>query len=141
MTTETSMPIPAQAALEHISKASQLQSARGARGYHAFADTVRLAASGRIDGSTIEELGQLQRAAWQRAWALGESWKGQWLGWWGYAGHAQSANTVSKLAEKQANSIAQVTQLLGSQMTDLATLLENIEVNYAYWVDQKLRRS
>jgi hypothetical protein len=141
MTNETSIPSPTSAAFEHMSKASQLQTARGARSYHAFADTVRLAASGKIDPTTIEELAQLQRAALQRAWALGESWKAGWLAWWGYAGHAQGANTVSKLAEKQTNSLAQIAQLLSGQMTDLATFAENVEVNYAYWVSQKLAKS
>lgn len=138
MTTETTIPMPASAAFEHLSKAGQLQYSRGARGYRAAADTARLLATGRLDPSMIEELGRLQQAAWDRAWALGKSWKAGWQCWWAYAGHANNANTVSKLAERQANSLTQIAQLIAGQLQDLATLAENVEVNYAYWVSQKL---
>lgn len=48
------------------------------------------------------------------------------------------ANTMSKLVEQQFNLVAQFGQLLSKQATDLVGLQENLEVDYGFWVAQKL---
>jgi hypothetical protein len=50
----------------------------------------------------------------------------------------KQSNTMSKLVEKQCNLLSQCGQLLSSQLTNLVTLAENINVDYSYWVRQKL---
>jgi hypothetical protein len=137
------MTNPSMAPIGHLLKASELQYARAARSYHTIASAAAVVASnavaGRVDFAALHELAQLQMAVWQRALSTGDAWRKNWEGWWGYASGTQGANTTAKLAERQANIVAQMTQILGGQFTDLIGLQENVEVNYAFWIDQKLR--
>ena len=55
-------------------------------------------------------------------------------------GQIQQANTMSKLMEKQCNLTTQFAQLLTSQTTNFVSLLENIDVDYGYWANQKQSR-
>jgi hypothetical protein len=45
---------------------------------------------------------------------------------------------MSKLMEMESNILAQAAQLLGTQITSLVTLQENIEVDYSYLLKQIL---
>lgn len=49
----------------------------------------------------------------------------------------KKVNTLSKLIEQEYNIMAQWHALIASQMSNWAGLLENIHVDYAYWLSQK----
>jgi hypothetical protein len=133
-------PVPAPAIatpIEHFMKAGTLQTDRATRALHTVAAAAQLAASG-IDPAMIGELSQMQIATIERMRALRDTWSRDWESWWHYAAQLGSSNTMSKLVERETNIFAQMGQLLGSQITDWMGLQENIEVNYAYWLKQKL---
>ena len=46
---------------------------------------------------------------------------------------------MSKLVEQEFNLVGQLVQLLSNQATNLATLQENVEVDYGYWVHEKIK--
>jgi len=135
-------PISAPPPVAHLMTASEVQYARITRGYGIAAATAELiqsgAASGRFDADTLRELMRLQMALCQRTFSMADSWFKEWSAWWDYASQAKGINTASKLAERQTNIIAQMTLLMGNQFTDLVGLQENAEVNFAFWVNQKL---
>ena len=86
----------------------------------------------------MKETRDLQRAAWRRYAALQKNWAAQWAGWFDYADRIKGANTMSKLVEMESNILAQAAELLGTQITSLVTLQENIEVDYTYLMKQIL---
>jgi hypothetical protein len=86
-----------------------------------------------------QELWQMQASTWQRQRQLQESWRQGWLAWSKECTQARGANTMSKLVEQEFDLVAQLQELLSSQATDVVSLLENLEINYAYWVSEKLR--
>lgn len=49
----------------------------------------------------------------------------------------KAANTVSKYAEQEFNMAAQFQALVSEQLTNWVGLVENIHVDYAYWLSQK----
>jgi hypothetical protein len=135
-----SEPVPAPAIatpIEHMTKAGTLQADRATRALHTVTAAAQLVASG-IDPAMIGELSQMQIATIERMRTLRESWSKDWESWWHYAAQLRTSNTMSKLVERETNIFAQMGQLLGSQITDWMGLQENIEVNYAYWLKQKL---
>ena len=77
------------------------------------------------------------RPCWQRLFTLQKGWERDWKDWV-LSDQIKGANTISKLAEREGNIVAQFVQLLGAQGTDLIGLLENIQVDYSYWVHEKL---
>jgi hypothetical protein len=85
------------------------------------------------------ELWQMQNAVWQRQRQLQDDWMQGWLAWANECTQARGANTMSKLVEQEFDLVAQWQELLSDQATDMVSLLENLEVNYAYWVSEKLR--
>ena len=91
-----------------------------------------------IDAESMGELLQMQQAAWRRLMDLQSGWMQEWKLWIAYADQIKGANTMSKLAERENNIVAQLTQILGNQATDLVGLQENIHVDYSYWINQKL---
>lgn len=78
-------------------------------------------------------LAQLQAASLQKLIAQQDSWLAQWQGWLHTACQLGQANTVSKLMEQEVNLTLRAVQILGQQAIDLASLQENLEVNYGYW--------
>jgi hypothetical protein len=82
---------------------------------------------------TWYSLAQLQAASLQKLIAQQDSWLAQWQGWLHSAGQLQQANTVSKLLEQEINLALRAVQIVGQQAVDLASLQENLEVNYGYW--------
>ena len=62
---------------------------------------------------------------------------GDWFAWYRYADQIGGANTMSKLAEREYNTLAQATQLVGEHSTGLMALLENIQISYLYWLHEK----
>ena len=126
------------AAVDHFKKMSTLQQNRAERALANAAATVSLMARG-LDSQTFAELLHLQKAAWTRLAELQEGWVEDWYGWLQYSDQAKGANTMSKLVERECNSVAQAVQLMGAQATSLVGLQENIEVDYSYWVNEKLK--
>lgn len=87
-----------------------------------------------------QEMGQMQAAVLRRLQQQQQAWV---VGCTSLAKEYQEgkrANTMSKLVEQQCNLVAQFGQLLSQQATSLVGLQENIEVDYGYWVSQKLWR-
>ncbi len=78
-------------------------------------------------------LAQLQAASLQKLIAQQDSWLAQWQGWLHTAGQLSHANTVSKLLEQEMNLALRAVQIVGQQAVDLASLQENLEINYGYW--------
>jgi hypothetical protein len=123
--------------IQHASTASKVQTDRTARALNAVIGTARLAAEG-LDADTIDELFAFQSAIFERYKALGETWTRNWAAWYDYATHLKGTNTMSKLAERQNNIACRLAQTIGSQIQDLVTLQENVEVNYICWLTRKL---
>lgn len=78
-------------------------------------------------------LAKLQAASLQKLIAQQDNWLAQWQGWLHTACQLGQANTVSKLLEQEMNLALRAVQIIGQQAVDLATLQENLEVNYGYW--------
>lgn len=92
-----------------------------------------------MDSQVWEESLQLQTAVMQRLQEQNDNWlRGCAVLMQDYV-QIKQANTMAKLVEKQFNLVTQWSQLLTNQATDLIGLLENIEVDYGYWVSQKVR--
>ena len=123
--------------MNHIQKAGELQSNRAARAIGSATATAQVFAFG-IDLESWSELLQMQDAAWQRLRTLQQSWLQYWNRWLVYSDGIKGANTMSKLVEREGNIGAQLTQLVGNQITGLVGLQENIEVDYSYWISEKL---
>lgn len=128
---------PETVSLEDATTPAQLHADRATRAMGFALGAVQLAAKG-PSADLISEFSALQWSVFERIQSLGERWSRDWQHWFRYATHWRGANTMSKLAEREANIVSQMTQLLGSQMSDLVNLQENIEINYAYWLSQKL---
>lgn len=87
---------------------------------------------------TWEELLQMQSAITERLQQQNEAWfKGVARLMKDYA-QLKRANTMTKLFEQQFNIMGQWGQLLSVQTTNLMNLQENIEVDFGYWVAQKV---
>ena len=130
------LPTP-HPALTHALKASVLQSDWTARALANATATAQVFSMG-IDAESWQELLELQQAALQRLWTLQAGWARDWKSWIQYAEQVKGANTMSKLAEREGNIVAQFTQLLSNQATDLVGLQENVHVDYSYWITEKL---
>ncbi len=127
------------APLHHVQTFHILMGEWAARSSGNATTTAAMAPMG-LNTELWKELEHMQAAIVRR---LQEQQKG-WMN--GYAALAQEyqqgrrANTMSKFVEQQFNLVAQFGQLLSKQATDLVGLQENIEVDYGYWVSQKLQR-
>jgi hypothetical protein len=86
-----------------------------------------------------QELWQMQQAVWQRQSQLQNNWLQGWVAWTNAFTQARGANTMAKLVEQELDLVAQWQELVSNQTTDTVRLLENLEINYAYWVNDKLR--
>lgn len=87
---------------------------------------------------TWQELFQLQQAVLQQVEQLHQGWLSGWTAWLGEFAQLKRVNTMSKLVEQEFNLAAQFVLLLQDQATDWTSLQENIEVNYGYWLSEKL---
>jgi hypothetical protein len=85
------------------------------------------------------ELWQMQQAVWRRQSQLQNNWVQDWADWANGFTQARGANTMAKLVEQEFDLVVQWHELVSGQATDVVRLLENLEVNYAFWVDEKLR--
>jgi hypothetical protein len=137
--TVTQQPVPRTHVplADHALKAHAIQKDRAARAAGSVAATVQLLFAG-LDADAMQELLLLKQSAWSRLAALRTGWIQDWTGWLRYADQIKGANTMSKLFEMEANILAQATQILGRQVTSLVALQENLEVDYAYLINQIL---
>lgn len=90
-----------------------------------------------LDASLWQEMLDIQHAILERV-------AQQQRNWWDgckdvYAEYNQlkMANTLSKFVEQEYNVVAQFNALVASQAASWAGLVENIQVDYAYWLTQK----
>jgi hypothetical protein len=86
-----------------------------------------------------QELWEMQEAVWQRQRQMQDNWLQGWLNWTTECTQARGANTITRLAEQEFDLIAQWQELVAGQATDVVSLLENLELNYGYWLAEKLR--
>ncbi len=133
------LPSTAHPLLHHALRATALQSDWAARAMGNASATAQVFALG-IDMETWDELLQMQQAAWRRLFTLQSNWMEEWKNWIQYSDQIRGANTMSKLAEREGNIVAQLTQILSGQATDLVGLQENIDVDYSYWIHEKLKQ-
>ena len=131
---ETPVPHPA---FHHALKAVALQSDWATRAMHNASASAQVFALG-IDAESAEELLQMQHAAWQRLFTLQSSWAQEWKNWIQYSDLIKGANTTFKFVEREGNIVAQCVQLLSKQAADLMGLQENIDVDYSFWINEKL---
>ena len=135
------VPKPVQktniAPLDHAMRARAITTDRVARGTAAGMATMQLLARG-LDAGTIMELVSMQDAVLARYKALSAGWVQGWQAWAKYADQLKGANTMAKFVERECNIAGQAMALLMKQMTAISGLQENIEVDYAYWVSEKL---
>ncbi|HSV34732.1 MAG TPA: hypothetical protein VLI46_04205 [Ramlibacter sp.] len=90
------------------------------------------------DFETWKELSAMQGAIFKRLLQQHQDWL-QGLAKLGQEySQIKRANTLSEHAEQQFNLMAQFGDLMKAQATNLLTLQDNIEVNYGYWVSQKV---
>jgi len=87
------------------------------------------------------ELWQMQQAVWRRQSQLQDSWMQGWIAWTNEFTQFRGANTMAKLVEQEFDLVAQLQELVSGQTTDVVSLLENLEINYAFWVSEKLRET
>jgi hypothetical protein len=129
-------PKTSVAPVDHALKAFALQGGHTARLAGAAVGTAQLLARG-LDDDAWEELWLMQGEVRRRMTRLQQEIIGDWFAWGRYADQIGGANTMSKLAEREYNTLAQATQLVGAHTTSFMALLENIQVGYLYWLREK----
>lgn len=122
----------------HAQKAATLMSNWAMRSAGNGIATAQLLAF-RMDAQTWSELWHMQVAVWRRQQQLQHNWSRGWAARINECTQVRGANTMSKVVEQEFDLVAQLGELLSDQATDLVTLLENIEVDYAWWVNEKVR--
>lgn len=121
----------------HLSKSQEIHRNWMARVCGNATATAQLLALG-LDAAALDELVRMNEAAWSRLRALREGWMRDWAGWLAYASQLKGANTMSKLVEREGNIFGQAAQIMSAQATALAGLQENTEIDYSYWLREKL---
>ncbi|WP_432696402.1 hypothetical protein ACQUQP_17945 [Marinobacterium sp. YM272] len=86
---------------------------------------------------TLSELFQLQQAIAGRFMEQNEQWMQGANQIANEASQLKKANTLSKYMEQQCDLVGQWISLMTIQSTNLASQLENIQVDLAYWISQK----
>jgi hypothetical protein len=132
------VPTPSASLHQQVLKAHNLMAGWAARSAATHIAAARLFAFG-MNTQTWTELLLLNEAAWQRGWKLQENWLRGWKAWSQECRRVRRANTMSKFVEQEFDLLAQLGHLLSDQATDLVTLQENIDVDYGYWVNEKLK--
>jgi hypothetical protein len=130
-------PSTAPSAVSHAVTAGKLGTNQALRVAGSATDTMRAFAGG-IDPASVAELLQMQQAVWQRYATLSRTWSDSWQQWVRYASMIGGANTMSKFAEREYNIFAQAQQIASGQMVDMIGLIENVQVDYQYWISEKL---
>ncbi|BCL77076.1 hypothetical protein JHS3_28120 [Jeongeupia sp. HS-3] len=90
-----------------------------------------------LDPQTLVEAWGLQQAVAQRLQKQNQQW---WDGMkllYEESGRLGKANTMSKFFEQEYNLYAQFGSLVSDQLTSLMGLMENVQIDYGYWMAQK----
>lgn len=130
-------PLPHPPVVEHMLKRHSLLSRHLAQTAHNGWTTAALLPFA-TQPQTWQELFQLQQAVLQQMEQLHQGWTSGWTSWLGEFAQLKRVNTMSKLVEQEFNLAAQFVLLLQGQATDWTSLQENVEVNYGYWLSEKL---
>lgn len=99
--------------------------------------TAKVAASGPKTERFFEAM-ELASASAQRFQAMQAGWLSAWGDWLGYASTLEGADTVPKYMERVGNIGLRAQAQVAQQMNDTANLMENMSVNYAYWLAQQV---
>jgi hypothetical protein len=134
---QRSVPAAHAAAVQDSLKAPVLLGGWAVRAAGNGIDTGKLLAFG-MNLQTWDEIFQMQKAILQRLMQQQQDWLRGWTVWNQERASIKGANTVSKLVEQEFNLAAQIGQLFLNQTTNLVALQENVEVAYAYWLNEKL---
>ncbi len=89
------------------------------------------------DPNIWDEIWQMQAAVLRRQFQLQNNWMQGWAAWTKEWTQVKGANTMSKLVEQEFDLMARLQQMWSDQATDVVTLLENIDVDYSYWLNGK----
>jgi hypothetical protein len=90
-----------------------------------------------LDGETFREFLSLQNAVISRALKQQESLIDGFMDVIGKYKGMKNVNTLSKYVEQEYDIVSQCGNLINKQVTGWTGLLENIQVDYAYWLSQK----
>jgi len=134
---ERTAPAMHAATLQHAIKVPMLLGGWAARAGTSSIDTAKLFAFG-MNLQTWGELIEMQQAVVQRLMQQQQALLQGMAAWNRERAEIKAANTVTKVVEQEFNLIGQIGVLLSDQMTNLMALQENIEVSYAFWLNQKL---
>lgn len=122
--------------LDHAAQALELHGDRAARVANAAVATAQLFADG-VSSTSLNELMDMGVAIHHRAAKMQLNWARNWMEWLSYAQQIDNANTMTKLAEREGNTVAQAMDLISGQVQDVLGLMETVEIGYLYWVTQK----
>ncbi|MGF3021743.1 hypothetical protein ACQVP2_02795 [Methylobacterium aquaticum] len=91
------------------------------------------------DSTTIGELYAMQGAFMKQLWQIDQDWRAGLMRVYEGTVSLRKANTLSKVVEQDFNLIGQCGDLMTTYMTSVATLVENTNVGYSYWLSKKIR--
>jgi hypothetical protein len=90
-----------------------------------------------MDADTLREVSMIQQAIVKRVQQQQQDWMAGCQGIMQEYSQLKLANTMSKFVEQEYNILAQFGALVSSQTASWVGLMENIQVDYAYWISQK----
>ena len=90
-----------------------------------------------MDADTLREVSMIQQAIFRRVQQQQKEWMAGCQDIMQEYSQLKLANTMSKFVEQEYNIVAQFGALVSSQTASWVGLLENIQVDYAYWISQK----
>jgi hypothetical protein len=92
----------------------------------------------RGDAGTWDEWFAIQRAVLERIGRQQDAWYDGWAGLAEEYAELRNANTVAKYVEQEYNLASGWTALLFATTAGWAALVENVQVDYGYWLHRKL---
>lgn len=84
-----------------------------------------------------DEIGQMQQAVCKRMQEQQEEWLHGMCNIVTEYSEMKKARTLSRLLEQECNMLNQLTSLATTQLTAWVGMMENIQIGYAWWLDQK----
>lgn len=123
-----------------IETTCKLQADQAARAAQCLQETAQLVlhppnAEGLAEGV------ELANATRTRALALQQQWVQDWTDWSSFARSIEGADTIPKYADRTGNIFLQASALMVTQMGQWSELMDNVGVNYAFWVHRQIDRS
>lgn len=121
----------------YVTKGLQLQAEQAVRCAHTVSDTVKLA-SHPPRPSALTEAWDLGMSTFRRSASLQRSWMDDWADWAGYAQSLPRTDTLPKYMAHSGNIFLQAQAQVVSQLSEMSELVDNIAVNYGFWVAQQI---